>query len=183
MRMLRIALPAALAIAVSACAGTEPKTLAAGALPADGPVSVRWQDPMQFSEVRFSADRWEATRSDWLQPLAQYLRDQAQSRLEPGQQLAVTILDLDRAGGYEPWLGPDYHRTRMVRDIYPPRMTVQFELRNADGSVASSGERKLSDPGFLTGASPIQSTDVLRFEKRMIDSWLSREFGPRSAAR
>ena len=28
---------------------------------------------------------------------------------------------------------------------------------------------------FLTGVTPIDSSDPLRFEKRMIDSWLRRE--------
>ena len=37
------------------------------------------------------------------------------------------------------------------------------------------GERKLTDPAFLIGATPIDSSDPLRFEKRMIDSWLRRE--------
>ena len=34
---------------------------------------------------------------------------------------------------------------------------------------------KLTDMAFLTGATPIDSSDPLRFEKRMIDSWLRRE--------
>ena len=119
MRTLRIALPVALALAATACASTQPKLLTAGALPADGPVSVRWEDPMQFAEVRNSQDRHEAVRGEWVAELARYLRARAQDRLQPGQQLAVTITDLKRAGDYEPWLGIDYSRTRIIRDVYP----------------------------------------------------------------
>ncbi len=34
------------------------------ALSSDGKVDVRWTDPAQFSEVRFSGNRWEAQRGD-----------------------------------------------------------------------------------------------------------------------
>ena len=40
------------------------------ALPADGPVSVEWTDPAQFSDIRFSNNRWEAQQGRWVAELA-----------------------------------------------------------------------------------------------------------------
>jgi len=174
-----LALPLALALAVAGCASTGRNdmlsTNAPRALPEAGPVSVRWNDPATFAELRHSHNRYEAARGDWLTQLAQYLRKRAETRLAAGERLDLTIVDLDRAGEYEPWHGFNVNDTRIVRDIYPPRMTVQFTHLGADGRVLAQGERKLTDPGFLTGATPIDSSDPLRFEKRMIDSWLRRE--------
>lgn len=180
MNMLRLApLLLALGLAATGCASTRgPGMLAADApraLPQSGPVSVAWNDPAGFTELRQSSNRWAATEGNWLSQLAEYLRGRAQQRLGSGERLDLTIVDVDLAGGYEPWLGLDQRDTRVVRDIYPPRMTLQFRHIGADGQVLSEGERKLTDPGFLTGSMPINNTDSLRFEKRMIDAWLRRE--------
>ncbi|HQY82936.1 MAG: DUF3016 domain-containing protein [Thermomonas sp.] len=179
MRSKSLVLPLALALAMAGCASTPRSDMLAAdaprALPEAGPVSVRWNDPATFAELRNSHNHYEAARGRWLTDLAEYLRKRAEPRLGSGERLELTIVDVDRAGDYEPWLGPNYQDTRIVRDIYPPRMTVQFRHLGADGRVIAEGERKLTDPAFLIGATPIDSSDPLRFEKRMIDSWLRRE--------
>lgn len=185
MHALRL-LPLLAALALGGCASTAPTGIFAAdaprALPAQGPVSVAWSDPARFSEFRSSVSRWEASQTHWLQELAEYLRRSAEQLLPPGQRLELTILDVDRAGEYEPSRTPGMQQVRVVRDIYPPRMTVGFRQLDADGRVIAEGTRKLADVGFLTHASPLQSDDVLRFEKRMIDSWLRSEFRAASAA-
>ena len=35
-------------------------------LPAEGPVAVQWTDPAQFTDLKFSGNRWEAARGDWV---------------------------------------------------------------------------------------------------------------------
>ena len=65
--------------------------------------------------------------------------------------------------------------------MYPPRMTLRFREVDADGTVLAEGERKLSDPAFLMNASRVNDTDPLRYEKRMVDSWLRSDW--RTAAR
>ena len=184
MRAQAFALPLAAALAMAGCASTGDKGMLAAdaprALPESGPVSVRWNDPATFTELRHSRNRWESERGDWLNTLAEYLRKRAEAQLAAGERLELTITDLDLAGDYEPWLGLQHQDTRIVRDIYPPRMTVQVRHFDASGALVSEGERKLSDPAFLLGANPIGNSDPLRFEKRMIDSWLRRELNTAS---
>jgi Protein of unknown function (DUF3016) len=144
------------------------------ALPAQGPVSVEWTDPAQFSDLRFSNNRWEAQQGDWVTQLARHLQKEAGERLPAGQRMDVTISDIQRAGRFEPWMGIDYGHVRVMRDIYPPRMTLNLRITGADGQVLAEGERKLSDMSYLQRASPTD-TDNLRHEKRMIDDWLRRE--------
>jgi hypothetical protein len=151
---------------------TDPQ--APRALPDAGPVSVRWEDPSKFSELRYSGNRYEAARGNWVEELAQHLRERAQKQLAPGQRLDVDIVDIRRAGMYEPWRGPNLQQTRIIREVYPPRMTLNVRFTDADGRVIAQGERKLSDSGFMTGDS-IVDTDPLRYEKRLIDDWVRRE--------
>ena len=65
--------------------------------------------------------------------------------------------------------------TRM--DKLEGKSVVTIEaLHGADGAVLAQGERRLADPGFLQGAARLDDSDPLRFEKRLIDDWLRREF-------
>lgn len=166
-------------LALSAQAGsnvTDPNL--PRSLPADGPVDVSWSDPAKFADLRFSGNRWEAERGDWVRQLAQHVRTSATRQLAPGEKLEITITDIERAGRYEPWLSPQYDHVRMIRDRYPPRMTLTYTLHGADGQVLARNERKLSDLGFLMGSSPLNQSDPLRYEKRMIDDWARRDLGP-----
>lgn len=146
------------------------------ALPQEGPVSVSWTDPAQFGDIRYSTNRWEAERGNWVHDLAAYLRKEAAKDLQPGQTLDVRITDIDRAGEYEPWHGPSADHIRVMKDIYPPRMTFDYTLRDADGRVVDQGQAKLLDMSYLMGARPLDS-DPLRYEKRMIERWTNRELG------
>ena len=60
------------------------------------------------------------------------------------------------------------------------RMTLRFVVKGPDGQVLAEGERKLVDHGFLTGTN-VNSNDSLRYEKRLIDDWLRREFKDNAA--
>jgi len=174
-------------LGLAGCAGSTSKGMLAAdaprALPPSGPVSVSWSDPAKFTEITTSGNAWAAAQGDWLVQLAQYMRRQAERQLPPGYRLELTILDIKRAGQYEPWLGVDRQNVRIVRDIYPPRMKVRFRELNAQGQVVAEGERSLTDPGFLVSSGMLNDSDPLRYEKRMIDSWLRREFAAHAAAR
>ena len=150
-------------------------------LPAQGTVSVRWEDPALFSEIKYSRNRWEARRGNWVEQLATYLRERAQKRLPAGERLDVDIIDVQRAGNYEPWHGFAFDDVRVIRDIYPPRITLTFKRIGADGQVIAEGKRKLSDMGFLTSSNAVRNSDPLRYEKDMIDRWLVRELAASGA--
>ncbi len=146
---------------------TDPE--APRALSSDGPVQVRWTDPAQFSDIRYSGNRWEAQRGDWVTQLATYFQRSAERQLPDGQLLSVAITDIRRAGQYEPWHGPRMQDVRVVKDIYPPRMSFEYTLTDASGAVIDQGERKLVDSAFLTSGPRVNDTDPMRFEKAMIE--------------
>lgn len=168
-------------VAAGASDVTDPK--APRSLPAEGPIAVDWTDPAQFSDLRYSGNRWEARQGDWVVQLAKHLRKRAARDLPQGERLDVTITDIKRAGSYEPWRGARFNSTRIVRDIYPPRITLEFTRTGADGRVIAQGERNLADMAFLMSSSPVGSSDPLRYEKRLIDDWLAQEFKKPMAAR
>ncbi len=173
--LILLAALAAAPASVLAANVTDPE--APRALEVTGPVSVSWTDPAEFSDLRYSGNRWAAARGDWVSELARHLQKRAADRLPPGAQMQVTITDIQRAGRYEPWLGMQYDQVRIMRDTYPPRIRLNVRVTGADGRVLAEGERKLQDTSYLQRASMIDS-DILRYEKRLIDDWLRRELPP-----
>ena len=145
------------------------------ALPEQGPVSVTWEDPANFTEIRYSLNKYESRRGDWVEQLAQHLRERAEKRLPPGELMQVNITDIDRAGAYEPWRGVQFYDTRFILDIYPPRMTFAYRRIGAGGEVLAEGEREIRDMGYLMTSNPYFNSDNLRYEKAMIDRWISKE--------
>jgi len=151
-------------------------------LPVDGQVDVRWTDPSEFSDIRYSGNRFEAERGNWVRDLAEYLRKRALKGLPPGERMEVEITDIRRAGYYEPWRGIAMQNVRILRDIYPPRLELNFRRLNPTGEIINAGERKLSDSAYLMRSSPLNSSDPLRYEKQMIDRWLRDELRAPSGA-
>lgn len=163
----------------SATVAAAPRTVtdpqAPRALTGEGPVQVQWTDPAQFTEIRQSSNRFEAERGNWVEQLAKYVQTSAAKQLQPGQKLDVTITDIKRAGDYEPWHGPRGSDIRILRDLYPPRITLTFTLTNAQGQALAQGERKLSDSGYLHNIGLQRDTDPLRYEKQLLDDWIRRD--------
>lgn len=171
-----LALACLLAGGASAATRTVTDPAAARSVEGDGPVQVRWTDPSKFTELRHSRNRWEAERGDWVRQIAEYLQTRAAKQLAPGQRLEIELTDIKRAGDYEPWHGTQWDDVRVMRDLYPPLISFNFTLYGADGQVLDQGERKLRDSSYLLNSSVGLSTDPLRYEKRMLDDWLRRQF-------
>ncbi|HEY0198733.1 MAG TPA: DUF3016 domain-containing protein [Rhodanobacter sp.] len=149
--------------------------MAWAATPPDN-VSVRYKDPQQFTEAKRSFGMHMADADDYLKPLKEYIAQRASRILAPGQRLDIVVTDVDRAGEYEPWRGPRMDDVRIIKDIYPPRIDLDFTLVGADGTVLRKGQRKLRDPAFLSDSSAADQ-DSLRYEKSLIDLWLRKGTG------
>lgn len=134
-------------------------------------------EPKNFTDVKDSLMATDAGRDATLADIKEYIVKGARRYLAPGQKLSVTITDVDLAGEYEPWHGPRFDEVRIVRDLYPPRINLAFRLTNADGEVVKEGERKLADLSFMMRL-VFDRNDPLRYEKNLLDDWLSEAFRP-----
>ncbi|GHD71823.1 hypothetical protein GCM10007164_18470 [Luteimonas padinae] len=176
--LISAALAAAFVVPAFAARVTDPEL--PRSLDADGPVTVSWTDPHAFSEIRYSRNRFEAERGDWVRGIARHLAKRAAGALGPGERLDVVITDIELAGDFEPGAGRS-DGVRIVRDIYPPRIDLSYTLYDASGDVADSGERSLRDIGFLhRQAGTVGSGDPLRHEKRLVDAWVRDELARRT---
>ena len=165
-----IAILAALALWLGSIA---PLT-AAAVTPAESSVSVTYVNPEQFTENRLYGRQDRFNRIDYLAQLKAYLIKQGQAVLKPGQSLHVDITDIRLAGAYEPWRGPQWSYVRIMRDIYPPRIDLDFRLVDQDGNVLRDGKRVLRDLDYLHSGVPSATGASLYYDKALLRRWLRR---------
>ncbi|APV51076.1 hypothetical protein BWI17_16120 [Betaproteobacteria bacterium GR16-43] len=143
------------------------------AIAADPPVVVKFTDLSKFSDFRNSVAPGPREREGLAGILQRYLEREGAERIPPNTRLLVTITDVDMAGEFR--LGSS--DVRVIREIYPPRIELDFKLVRADGGTEKEGHRELRDSTFMWGSSPM-SNESMRYEKELLDGWLRREFAP-----
>lgn len=171
-----LAITAAGALTSAAMAAAPPPpTVAVGEPTADARVTVNYVNPDEFSEVKEFGQQDRFNDLKYLEPLKAYLIKRATTMLPPGDRLEVNITDIRLAGGYEPWHGAQLMHVRFMKDIYPPRIDLNFKLIDSQGKVLREGSRKLRNLGYLqSGLTAVGSSDPLRYDKALIDRWLRR---------
>jgi hypothetical protein len=141
----------------------------------DARVEVIFSQPEKFTDVRDAYTPTEKGRDAILEQIRDFIIAEAGSRVAEGQKLTVTFADIDMAGEFEPWRGSQATDVRVVKDVYPPRMDLEFKLTGADGRVVKEGKRQLRDLAFMMKLS-IRHNDALHYEKALLGDWLSDEF-------
>lgn len=148
-------------------------------LAASAAVEVAYTDPMEFRDLRLSWMRTQSDAKNLADQLAKHLQAAAEKRIPEANRLRVTLTDVDMAGEFRPELVRS-RDLRVVQDLYPPRLELEFTYTGPDGREIAGGKRSLRDPMFLQRS--YRSTDLLIYEKNMLDDWLDREFkAPKSA--
>jgi len=142
---------------------------------AQPPVDVRFADLSRFSDFRHTELRDERESAALAEELRKHLEAKAPGRLPAGTRLAVTITDVDMAGEFLPIPRSANRPVRIVKDVYPPRVDLEFRLARADGHVEREGRRELRDLGFLS-RTRLPEREALAHEKALLDDWLKREF-------
>lgn len=176
MKRLTLSNPVAtalLAIVVLCTMGLTP-VRAAPAPSSEPGVSVTYVNPEKFAENRFFGMQDRFNHVDYLAELKAYLIKRGGAILKPGQRLQVNITDIQLAGAYEPGRGPQSDHIRMMRDTYPPRIDLNFQLTDQDGKVLREGTRVLRDLNYLHSglSTPGASSATLYYDKALLDRWL-----------
>jgi len=143
-------------------------------------VEVVFVQPEKFTDCKDEHIDTGRGRPAILSEIRSTIQSTASRYLPAGEYLEVRITDIDLAGDFEPWHGFENEDIRFMREIYPPRIALDFRLMRPDGRVIRADSRRLQSPGFLmTGGFP--ASDSLRYEKEMLRDWIAREFRPSRA--
>lgn len=150
--------------------------LMAAAASASADVQVSFIRPEKFTDTK---DNSGFRQLDVLKDIEVHLVAQAEKRL-PGRDVRFEVSDVDLAGEVEPFLLRGQW-LRVMRTVTSPSIELSWEVREA-GRVVQQGKARLRDMNYQDGFNIYFSGDSLRYEKRMIDRWMQREFNPVVAA-
>lgn len=139
-------------------------------------VDVTFVAPEKFTDVKDDYMDSDKGRDAVLGQLKDHLVSTAARYLPADQRLEIKVTEVDLAGDFEPWRGPNFMDVRIVKEIYPPRVNLEFRLLGADGHVISEGKRELRNVSYLMTGSPFPTSDPLRHDKEMLTNWLRQEF-------
>lgn len=138
-------------------------------------VVIEWSNPDKFRDVRVSSYSREASLETMRPEFERALRGLVETRLPEGSTLTLRFTEVDLAGEFEPWRGPDFQDIRIVRSPYYPALAFEFSAKTPDGAVLRAGEASLRDLAFQSRVRMPQE-DNLFYEKEMLRDWFRSEF-------
>lgn len=142
-------------------------------------VRVEFSDPDKFTDFRDSVFGTDKGREALVAQFREVLDDLGRRYVPENRKLEIRFTDIDLAGEYEPWRGPNFDDVRIVKDLYSPRLQFEFRVLDAaSGAVVKEGKENIRDMGFLMNAARLPSHDTIRYEKEMLTDWMRREFKP-----
>jgi hypothetical protein len=145
-----------------------------GAAAQDSRVSVVFTHHEKYTDLKLTCVSGDGEARALMSKLTRFLREAGARRVPEGQRLEITVSNIDMAGEIESWRGPGRCDLRIVKDVYPPRIDLQFRLLGAGGAEVRAGTRHLQDSNYLTNAAPV-TADHLRHEKALLLDWLRSE--------
>lgn len=140
---------------------------AAGA--AGAAVTVDYVKPDEFIDMPRSPQDRERILKEVRQHFEKLGKD-----LPAGQDLKITITDLDLAGRLEPrrWAMDDIRIMRGGADW--PTIELSYTLEQ-NGQVLKSGSDRLKNMMYQQRINKYTGGEPLRYEKQMIDDWFQKE--------
>jgi hypothetical protein len=132
---------------------------------------VVFEQPEKFTDVKDSDFGTDKGRDAILERLRESIVERADKALPAGQKLVITFTDIDLAGEYEPWRGPQFSDVRIVKSIYPPRLKFSYKITDAAGQAVKEGNEDLRDLAFEMRLTADRQ-DTLRYEKDILRDWI-----------
>lgn len=148
----------------------------AAALPlaaAGGRAVVSFDHPDRFTDIKDADPPTPHGEQAILERIRRYVTRVADETLPPGYHMAITFTDITLAGEFEPWRGPGWDDTRVVKPSLPPDFKFDYRVTNPSGKVIRQGTAHIHN-SFFNLELESDTDDPLRFEKSELGDWLRR---------
>ena len=136
-------------------------------------VSVAFIEPEKFTDARRA--ELEPTSSGILGELEKFLIETGARYVPADMRLSIRVMNIDLAGDFELFRGPQADHVRITKGLYPPHVTLEFELVDSAAKVVKAGKRDLTDIDYQM-RSVYPREDYLRYEKDLLRDWMRAEF-------
>jgi len=132
---------------------------------------VIFDHPENFTDVKDDYMPTDKGRDSILDRIQAEVVREAEYLVPEGCKLTMTFTDIDLAGDFEPWRGPQWSTVRVVKSIYPPSFKFSWSVTDSAGKVIKQGREDLRDPDFEMMLT-INRQDPLHYEKAILDDWM-----------
>lgn len=142
----------------------------------NGVVKIEWQDPKSYHDLKTSNEIQSRFENRFFETITKNLNKEAEKTLKPNQKLVMQVSDVDLAGDMRPTFGATMGDLRVVKDLYPPRMTFTYQILEGE-QVVVAGDEKLLDMNFMSNIRRINERPF-DAETNMLKHWLHKTVEP-----
>ena len=135
-----------------------------------GEVTVTWPDPTTFTDIRPANEMSGDLQERLVRELNQVFDDLARE-LPDGYKWSVAVTDVDLAGEVRPLFRWWSNEIRVVKASDWPRISFQYDLKDAQGHTVASAGEDVRDMGFLMHSGASIGRTSFRYEERMLRDW------------
>ena len=133
---------------------------------------VTWTDYKSYRDIDEGNDGRKQFRERIFKDFEEHFAKLA-ATLPAEKTLKIDVTDVDLAGDTH---HAGVNRTRIVKEIYSPRMNFAYQVLDADGKVIKSDEVVVKDMSFMSGSNLKYRNKSLGYEKKMLDDWFKETF-------
>jgi len=141
--------------------------------PSSSRISVTFVEPEKFIDARRA--ELEPASKGVLGELQKFIVATGARYVPENMKLRIRVTNIDLAGDFELFRGPQADQVRITKDLYPPHIVLEFEVVDRAEKVIKSGKRDLTDIDYQS-RSVYPREDYLRYEKDILRDWLRAEF-------
>lgn len=134
-------------------------------------ITVVFDHPEKFTDIKDHYEPTDKGEAAILSQVTDFLKWRGDQLLPAGDKLTITFTDIDLAGDFEPWHGPQWDDVRIVKSIYPPAFKFSWTVTDASGQTLKSGTENIRDMSFDMRIT-IDQSDPLRYEKDILTDWM-----------
>ncbi len=133
---------------------------------------VEWKDYKSYRDIDSGDEGRKSFRERTFKNFEKHFAKMAES-LPEDQVLKIVVTDVDLAGDTN---AAGINRTRIVKDLYFPRMNFSYQLVDANGKEIKADTVVVKDMNFMRKSNLKYRNQSLSYEKRMLDEWFEETF-------
>ena len=149
-------------------------------IPSSADVTVQFEQPDHYTDLSLGGSSSQSIQDDLLKQIEKHFKRLGERFLPKGDVLNIDVRDIDMAGAVEPWQTPNLSNTRIIRDVYLPKITLHYVWHDQVGVLKADKQETVTDLNYLMmlDSRLYNNNDPLRYEKAMLDRWFERSFNP-----
>lgn len=138
-----------------------------------GQAKVSWQEPEKFTDIRASNETRLGFQERVFKELEQVFSDMAK-QLPDGYQIEIVVTDVDLAGDVNGTYRQMGNDIRIIKEIYWPRMSFTYAIKDAQNALLSSGTENVKDMNFMSGSRFTSGHSGFVYEEKMLNDWFKK---------